>query len=143
MADLRAKNGYRQPWGVKYWELDNETYRWFTPDEYAKAAVIYARAMKAVDPSIRIGMVTYGRFRPHVAALLEAAGRDIDFLADRTDAEDGLDTILGTHARLQRSAAAAACSMPTPSGCRAGHVRQASARTTPSSASAGPSYGTA
>ena len=96
MADLRAGNGYRQPWGIKYWELDNETYRWFTAEEYAKAAVIYARAMKAVDPTIRIGMVTYGKFRPNVAAMLETAGRDIDFLADRTDAEEGLDAILKT-----------------------------------------------
>jgi len=94
MADLRAKNGNAQPWGVKYWELDNETYRWFTADEYAKAAVIYARAMKSVDPAIKIGIVTYGRFRPQVAALLDAAGREIDFLADRTDSEEGLDTIL-------------------------------------------------
>lgn len=94
IADLRAAHGYRQPWGVKYWELDNETYRWFTAEEYAKAAVTYARAMKAVDPSIRIGLVSYGRFRPNVAALLEATGRDIDFLADRTDAEEGLDSIL-------------------------------------------------
>ncbi len=96
MADLRAANGYRQPWRVKYWELDNETYRWFTPEEYAKAVVIYTRAMKAVDPTIKIGLVTYGRFRPHVATLLEATGRDIDFLADRTDAEEGLDSILAT-----------------------------------------------
>jgi alpha-L-arabinofuranosidase len=94
MADLRAANGFRRPWGVKFWELDNETYRWFTAEEYAKAAVVYSRAMKAVDPTIRIGLVTYGRFRPHVAALLEAAGHDIDFLADRTDSEEGLDSIL-------------------------------------------------
>ena len=24
MADLRAKHGYTEPFGVKYWELDNE-----------------------------------------------------------------------------------------------------------------------
>lgn len=94
MADLRAKNGNVTPWGVKYWELDNETYRWFTAEEYAQAAVVYARAMKAVDPGVKIGLVTYGRFRPQVPALLETAGRDIDFLADRSDAEEGLDSIL-------------------------------------------------
>ncbi|MFB3826772.1 MAG: hypothetical protein ACE15B_08380 [Bryobacteraceae bacterium] len=94
MADLRARNGFSAPWGVKYWELDNEAYRWFTVEEYGRAAVQYARAMKAVDPTIKIGLVTYGRFRPRVAALLEAAGRDVDFLADRTDSEEGLDGIL-------------------------------------------------
>lgn len=94
MADLRAANGRAKPWGVKYWELDNETYRWFTPEEYGKAPVMYARAMKAVDPSIKIGLVSYGRFRQPLAALLDAAGRDIDFLADRTDAEEGVDSVL-------------------------------------------------
>ncbi|MBI4903825.1 MAG: hypothetical protein HY820_09330 [Acidobacteria bacterium] len=94
MAAMRAANGYRQPWRVKYWELDNETYRWFSPEEYARAAVAYSRAMKAVDPSIKIGLVTYGRFRPHLGALLEATGRDVDFLADRTDSEEGLDEVL-------------------------------------------------
>lgn len=104
LADLRAKNGNRTPWGVKFWELDNETWRWFEWDEYARAAVTYARAMKAVDPSIMIGLVTYGRFRLQLPAMFDIAGRDIDFLADRADAEAGLDSVLATmRAYNQRS----------------------------------------
>lgn len=96
MADLRAKNGYREPWGVKYWELDNETFRWFTAEEYAKAAVLYAKAMKAVDPTIRIGLVAYWRDRDKaLPVLLEGAGGAVDFLADRNDAGAGLDKMLG------------------------------------------------
>lgn len=95
MADLRARNGYKKPWGVKYWELDNETTRWFEPAEYARAAVLYSKAMKAVDPSIKTGIVAYGwRKEQALSTLLEGAGREIDFLADRNDAEGGLDAVL-------------------------------------------------
>ena len=90
----RSGDGRPKRWDVKYWELDNEPFRWFTAEEYGHAAVVYARAMKAVDPSIKIGIATYGRFRPHIVELLEIAGRDIDFLADRTDSEEGLDEVL-------------------------------------------------
>lgn len=92
MADLRASHGYPEPFGVKYWELDNEVFRWFEADDYAWAAVIYSREMKKVDPTIQIGLSSYGG-RPgspgyHEALewMLEIAGKDIDFLADRADA---------------------------------------------------------
>lgn len=52
--------------GVKYWELGNENYGpWqagfdlATPKKYADACVIFAQKMKAVDPSIKIGVVLY------------------------------------------------------------------------------------
>ena len=84
MADLRAKNGHPWPYGAQFWEMDNETFRWFTPEEYAKAVVVYSKAMKAVDPSIQIGMVTYGNtFAAKIPQMLEIAGKDVDFLADR------------------------------------------------------------
>jgi len=96
MAGRRAKNGYPQPWRIKYWELDNEVYRWFEPGEYVNVIKLYARAMKAVDPSIKIGAVVYGwRQAQFLSKLLEGAGREIDFLADRNDAEAGLDKVLG------------------------------------------------
>ena len=84
MADLRAKNGYPEPFGVKFWEIDNENFRWFSAEENARATVEYARAMKAVDPSIQIGLVTYGgEYWPKVPQMLEIAGHDVDFLANR------------------------------------------------------------
>lgn len=52
--------------GIKYWELGNENYGpWqagfdlATPQLYADACVIFAQKMKAVDPSIKIGVVLY------------------------------------------------------------------------------------
>jgi hypothetical protein len=107
MADLRASHGYKEPFGIKFWELDNEVHRWFEPAEYARAAVVYSEAMKAVDPTIQIGLVTYGeRFGPdgkpsvhyhdQVPAMLEICGKHVDFLADRgPSAKDYLDRIIG------------------------------------------------
>lgn len=55
-----------QKLGVKYWELGNENYGpWqagfdlATPKIYAEACVIFAQKMKAIDPSIKVGVVLY------------------------------------------------------------------------------------
>ena len=93
MADLRAKHGYKEPFGAKYWELDNEVARWFEAEDYAWATVVYSKAMKAVDPTIQIGMVSYGdrparpTYHDDIDKMLEIAGPYIDFLADRADAD--------------------------------------------------------
>ena len=100
MADLRVKRGYKEPFLVKYWELDNEVSRWFEAKDYAWAAVVYSKAMKAIDPSIKIGLVSYGgrrgspSYKAQLDDMLNIAGQHIDFLADRNDAEEGLDTML-------------------------------------------------
>ncbi len=60
---VRARNGREKPYGVKYWQIGNET--WFfvdrdmasmTPEErarhYADCVAAYVKAMRAVDPSI-------------------------------------------------------------------------------------------
>lgn len=85
MGKLRASQGHPAPFNVKYWELDNELFRWFnTPEALANACVIYSKAMKAVDPTIKLGICTYGkRLSAGVQTMLEIAGKDIDFLADR------------------------------------------------------------
>jgi alpha-N-arabinofuranosidase len=93
MADLRARHGYPEPFGVTYWELDNELHRWYEPEDYAHAAVVYSKAMKAVDPSIKIGLSSYGGrpgkpgYHYKIDEMLEIAGYYIDFLADRGDAD--------------------------------------------------------
>ena len=79
----RIKNGRVKPYNVKYWEMDNEMHRWFTDEEYAEACVLYSRAMKAVDPTIKIGMISYCSGPEALARMVEIAGMDIDFLADR------------------------------------------------------------
>ena len=79
----RAANGHPAPYGIRYWEMDNETCRWFAPDEYARACVLYSRTMKQVDPGIKIGMDVYTHPLEALPQMLEIAGKDIDFFADR------------------------------------------------------------
>ena len=94
MADWRVKNGYKEPFGVKYWEMDNESIRWFSAEDYAKEVVKYSIAMKAIDPTIKIGMITY-YYDEKIPQMLEIAGPHIDFFADRDDEENGrLDRML-------------------------------------------------
>lgn len=92
MADLRASHGFPEPFGVRYWELDNEVFRWFEAEDYAWAVVVYSREMKKVDPTILIGLSSYGGrpgragYHESLEDMLRIAGKDIDFLADRADA---------------------------------------------------------
>lgn len=53
LGRLRAKNGHPKPYRVKYWELGNECWN-LKPRQYAALVPRFARAMKRVDPSIRI-----------------------------------------------------------------------------------------
>jgi len=94
MADWRIKNGYREPFNVKYWEMDNEMHRWYSAEEYARDVVRYSIAMKAIDPEIKIGMISYDH-TDQILEMLEIAGKYIDFFADRDDEEEGrLDRML-------------------------------------------------
>jgi len=59
---VRAENGYPEPYGVRYWEVDNETWH-MGAEAYAEAVRAFVPKMKAVDPSIRIaacGSAGYG-----------------------------------------------------------------------------------
>lgn len=83
MGKLRARNGHPEPYHVKYWEMDNETWRWFTKEEYAEYVRKYAETMRSVDPDIQIGICSYHAFSEPIAELLELYGDSINFIADR------------------------------------------------------------
>lgn len=83
MGALRAKNGHPEPYRVKYWEMDNETFRWFTKEAYAETVIKYSKAMKSADPDIQIGLCSYHDFREVVPDMLAICGEHVDFLADR------------------------------------------------------------
>ncbi|MBO4423780.1 MAG: hypothetical protein J5879_10085 [Clostridia bacterium] len=87
----RIKNGRVKPYNVKYWEMDNEAHRWFTAEEYAETCVLYSKAMKAVDPSIKIGMISYCFGDEALVKMVDIAGEHIDFLADRGFEEKDLE----------------------------------------------------
>ena len=87
----RIRNGRAKPYNVKYWEMDNEAHRWFTAEEYAETCVLYSKAMKAVDPSIKIGMISYCFGDEALEKMVDIAGEHIDFLADRGFEEKDLE----------------------------------------------------
>jgi len=61
-GQLRAANGHPEPYGVKYWEIDNETWH-MGAEKYADAVNMFAPAMKEADPSIKLaacGSAGYG-----------------------------------------------------------------------------------
>ena len=66
-AMKRKEWGHPEPYGVKYFELGNESdhgnhdvvpFRRYAPEEYAAYAVASASAMRKIDPTIRLGIVT-------------------------------------------------------------------------------------
>jgi alpha-L-arabinofuranosidase len=82
---------------VKYWELGNESYlnggmefqkkAAMSPNEYAKKFLLFAKAMRAVDPEIKLGAISDANIDPRITnpdwtpTLLRTAGTQIDFLA--------------------------------------------------------------
>lgn len=68
---LRARNGHREPYGVKYWEIGNEV----DVPQYNTTVSSFAEAMKQADPSIKL----ISSFP--TPALLAAAGTVFDYLA--------------------------------------------------------------
>ncbi len=90
---MRAANGHPAPYRVRQWELGNEIFgSWVrghvTAEQYAEAAVRYARAMRAVDPEIRL--IAVGEGDAWNSAVLRIAGSEIQYLAvhDYTSAAD-------------------------------------------------------
>ena len=58
---VRAANGHPEPYGVKYWEIDNETWR-LGAERYSEVVNAFAPALKAVDPTITIAACGSGGF---------------------------------------------------------------------------------
>jgi alpha-L-arabinofuranosidase len=80
----RARNGHLRPYGVTYWELDNEVARRFSAAQYAAECRRYAAAMRAADPGIKLMAVSYFWSDKELETLLDGAAPVIDYLAVRT-----------------------------------------------------------
>jgi alpha-N-arabinofuranosidase len=86
---MRAANGHPQPYGVKQWELGNEIFgNWVRghaiAEDYANAAVRYAKAMRVVDPSLKLIAVGEGVFPGSDdwnRTVARIAGAEIQYLA--------------------------------------------------------------
>ena len=82
---MRAANGHREPYGVKLWEVGNEIWGdWVRGHSdaatYARNFNSYARAMRAVDPTIKLIAVGDNDMAWNRTVLKES-GDGIDYLA--------------------------------------------------------------
>ncbi|GEM_PF-5063305 len=67
---LRAQLGHQDPIGVRYWEIGNEIY--FTKDgSYLSRAHLFAKVMKGIDGSIKVGVTADPLLRWNKATLLK------------------------------------------------------------------------
>lgn len=81
----RAANGHPAPFNVKFWEVGNEIWgNWVRghsdAETYARNYNRYAKAMRAVDPSIKLIAVGDNDMKWN-RTVLHAAGANIDYLA--------------------------------------------------------------
>jgi alpha-L-arabinofuranosidase len=82
---MRAANGHPAPFGVKFWEVGNEIWgSWVRghsdAETYARNYNRYAKAMRAVDPSIKLIAVGDNNMDWNRTVVLAAAA-NIDYLA--------------------------------------------------------------
>jgi len=83
---VRVANGHAEPYGVKYWEIDNETWH-MGAEEYAEAVRVFAPAMKKVDPSVELAACGSGGYREDLRGLewnrilIERTADLIDYLS--------------------------------------------------------------
>lgn len=90
MGRLRARNGHPEPYNVRYWNIGNELWgNWqvgyTNPAEHARRYAAFARAMRAVDPSIRVVANAHGGHsesppEPWNRPLLDNYGPELDIL---------------------------------------------------------------
>ncbi len=92
-AKRRAELGHPAPYKVRYFEYGNECYhgnfyvkpkQWITPEKYGMDYLAFQKAMKAVDPEIKLGVVLNepGEFNQRAWDLpvLKVIGKRFDFL---------------------------------------------------------------
>jgi alpha-L-arabinofuranosidase len=80
---LRASNGHPEPYGVRYFQIDNEPMNnGFTPERYAEIVNIYGTELRAIAPQARI--VACGQKRSNDMGwshkIIDIAGKNFDIL---------------------------------------------------------------
>ncbi len=78
---IRAANGHPEPYNVKYWEIDNETWG-MGIDNYIAAVKKFAPAMRQADPSIQLAACGSGGFDlTWNRRMIESCAERIDYLS--------------------------------------------------------------
>src|SRR5579872_1289773 len=80
---LRAANGHAEPYGVRYFQIDNEPMNnGFTPEKYAEIVNVYGSRLRSIVPQARI--VACGQKRSNDMAwsqtVIDLAGENFDIL---------------------------------------------------------------
>ena len=91
---LRALDGHPEPYGVRYFECDNEPNRKWTAVQYAEACVEFARAIRKVSPGAEFLCAAYGYSPELLPAILEICGKDVDYVIYRNGNPDFVEKIL-------------------------------------------------
>lgn len=78
---VRAANGHPEPYNVKYWEIDNETWG-MGIDNYIAAVNKFAPVMRKADPSIKLAACGSGGFNlDWNRRMIAGCGTVIDYLS--------------------------------------------------------------
>ena len=85
MGKLRAKNGHPEPYGVRWWSIGNEMYgNWqlghMPLEKYLEKHNQFAKAMRAVDPSIKI--VAVGAVGPWTVGMMNHCAGAMDAISE-------------------------------------------------------------
>ncbi len=91
-AELRKKNGYTEPYNIKYWSLGNEMDGFWqmghlNAEDYAKKAREAAKLMKLTSPDIKLIAAGSSNYRPNAdpnewnATILKELRDVVDYLA--------------------------------------------------------------
>ncbi|KAJ7097088.1 glycoside hydrolase family 51 protein [Mycena belliarum] len=83
-ANMRRKNGHEAPYGVKYWALGNEVWGpWqvgqMNAEDYSKQAFQWAKALRLLDPSIKLVSCGETGFADWDRVTLKALAPVVDF----------------------------------------------------------------
>jgi alpha-N-arabinofuranosidase len=80
---LRASNGHPDPYGVKFFQIDNEPMNnGFTPEKYAEIVNVYGKRLRAIAPDARIVACGQKRSNDMVWSekVIDLAGDNFDIL---------------------------------------------------------------
>jgi len=85
-ANLRRSHGYEEPFNVKYWGLGNEVFgAWqmnhLNAEDYAKKALECAKAMKWVDPTIKLIACGYEQKSDWNYTIMKALWQVVDYVS--------------------------------------------------------------
>jgi alpha-N-arabinofuranosidase len=78
---VRARNGHREPYNVRYWEIDNETWR-LGVETYAEVVKRFAPAMRDKDPGVILfACGSGGRNQEWNKRLVELCGECFEYIS--------------------------------------------------------------